>query len=163
MPVIAHYCFLFGQKCDQRHISICWERKSPHSVLTMSDFINAREAHRQKSFIQMDYEVQGNSFIGTKTKQRALFLLILEKNSHSLCWVTRRTSLASRSWKNCNDFLKNDEWWHGLVPAHPPLESWKNTDLKGILKTEVEHVFSTLQKWWKQDEGTKVKKFRDET
>lgn len=59
--------------------------KNPHSVLTMPDFINAREAQRQTGFIQMDYEVQGNSFIGTKTKQRALFLLILEKNSHSLC------------------------------------------------------------------------------
>lgn len=103
----CHYCLLFGQKCDHQHLL---GEKNPHSVLTMPDFINAREAQRQTGFIQMDYEVQGNSFIGTKTKQRALFLLILEKNSHSLCWVTRRTSLASRSWswlrKNCNDFLK---------------------------------------------------------
>lgn len=85
MPVIAHYCLLFGQKCDQSNPPAFVGRENPHCVLTMPDFINAREAQRQTGFIQMDYEVQGNSFIGTKTKQHALFLLILEKNSHSLC------------------------------------------------------------------------------
>lgn len=110
MPVIFHYCLLFSQKCNQSSPSAFVGRNPPHSVFRMSDLINAREAHRQTGFIQMDYVVQGNSLIRTKTKQRALLLLILEKNSHSLCWVTRRTSLASRSWswlrKNWNDFLE---------------------------------------------------------
>lgn len=92
--IIVFYSVKNVTKVTHQHLL---GEKTPHSVLTMSDFINAREAQRQTGFIQMDYEVQGNSFIGTKTKQRALFLLILEKNSHSLCWVTRRTSLASRS------------------------------------------------------------------
>lgn len=80
--IIVFYSVKNVTKVTHQHLL---GEKNPHSVLTMPDFINAREAQRQTGFIQMDYEVQGNSFIGTKTKQRALFLLILEKNSHSLC------------------------------------------------------------------------------
>lgn len=78
---------LIQSKCQYLLFSQYLLRKinKKHLVLSNAGFIYEWTAHRQTGFIQIDYKVQGNSFSRTETKQRALLLLILEKNTHSLC------------------------------------------------------------------------------